>query len=108
MRELTREEVLAMEPGRELDMVVGRKLSGWWQPIDGLSHLPRYSTKIDAAWEVVDKLKIAVIPQSIGAPNDMKYLAKIEDHPHEYQSFARTAPLAICRCALLAVLEATP
>lgn len=105
---MTREEILAMSAGRKLDALVAKhvmfprhshpieEVQGWCQC---------YSTLLSAAWLVVDKTKVAIIPQSIGAPDDMKYLAKIEDYPNDYQAFAPTAPLAICRCALLAVME---
>lgn len=59
---------------------------------------------IQDAWEVVEKLKIAVIPQAGEAPKNMRYLAEIDDRPlgKHYEVFAETAPLAICLAALKA------
>jgi hypothetical protein len=69
--------------------------------------LPSYSTDITAAWEVVEKLRIAVTPQSIGAPEELSYMAEYENAPYVElkRVFAKTAPEAICKCALLAVLN---
>ncbi|MBY6267998.1 BC1872 family protein [Parageobacillus thermoglucosidasius] len=63
------------------------------------------STNIADAWQVVEKLKIAVIPQAGEPPKNMKYLAEIDRRPlgGYYQAFAKTAPLAICLVALKAV-----
>jgi hypothetical protein len=70
-----------------------------------VTEYPRYSSDIRYAWQLVDKLKIAVIPQSEGAPIDMKYLAEIDERPfgNHYEAFAETAPLAICLVALKSV-----
>ena len=58
-----------MKPGRELDALIaekvmgldppmaqpsGRRIKGFWSEWDGLPH---YSTSIEAAWEVVEKIK---------------------------------------------------
>lgn len=69
----------------------------WWQP----------STKIEAAWEVVEKLKIVVVPITTGG-----WIARAGmDIPRDGDeiwtggtgwSDADTAPLAICRAALRA------
>ena len=70
-----------------------------------VTEYPRYSSDIRNAWQLVDKLKIAVIPQSEVAPIDMKYLAEIDERPfgNRYEAFAETAPLAICLVALKSV-----
>jgi len=58
--------------------------------------LPYYSTDISAAWEVVDKYTDAVVE-------------KVGDHYcvnlFVSSACAETAPLAICRAALFAVME---
>lgn len=68
--------------------------------------LKDWSSDISAAWEVADKLKIAIIPQSPSAPDNLKYLARAEwDFKHkEIDVFAARAPEAICKAALLAIL----
>lgn len=69
-----------------------------------VTEYPRYSSDISSAWKLVDKLKIAVIPQK-GAPIDMRYLAEIDERPfgNHCEAFAETAPLAICLVALKSV-----
>jgi hypothetical protein len=63
------------------------------------------STDIRDAWQVVEKLKIAVIPQAGDPPTDMKYLAEIDRQPFgdNYEAYAGTAELAICLVALKSV-----
>jgi hypothetical protein len=126
---LTREEILAMEPGPALDEITaeiacGRKVrmlnevtNNSFKPqydkkvIDEgagrYNIIPRYSSDISAAWEVADKLKIAIIPQSSSAPGNLKYLARAEwdFRQNEIDVFAATAPEAISKVALLAVLK---
>ncbi|OMD34799.1 BC1872 family protein [Paenibacillus odorifer] len=129
---LTREEIQGMKPGREMDALIAEKVLGWTDirrvnpavihsfSADGnhanfgfspvlYKHVPfpLYSTDISAAWEVVEKLRIAVTPQSIGAPEELSYMAEYENAPYVElkRVFAKTAPEAICKCALLAVLN---
>ena len=119
MMELTKEKVLAMEAGREMDALVAERVMGWsygysdqfktvaWRyPLGERTWFPA-SNDISAAWEVADKLKIAIIPQSPSAPDELKYLARAEwDFKQlEIDVFAETAPLAICRVALLTTLS---
>ncbi|MNR93666.1 hypothetical protein D3C72_247240 [compost metagenome] len=68
---MTREEIKAMKPGRELDMLVAENVMGLsviverrpdgitWVKEDGREPyvLPSYSTDISAAWEVVKRLR---------------------------------------------------
>ncbi|MEK4108141.1 hypothetical protein NST28_29160 [Paenibacillus sp. FSL R10-2791] len=125
---LTRKEILNEPPGIQLDKWVSVHVMGyeirkeyiWDQSFhefyyrEGIKyenvHYPdewQPSKYIDAAWEVVDKLRIAVTPQSIGAPEELSYMAEYENAPYVElkRVFARTAPEAICKCALLAVLN---
>ncbi|MEK5419398.1 BC1872 family protein [Paenibacillus sp. FSL L8-0708] len=64
---LTREELLAMEPGNELDIeiavtVMGRerdKFRSGWIRLGDLSTYPKqYSKDISAAWEVEERIKV--------------------------------------------------
>ena len=111
---MTRDEILAMEPGRELDTkieieVFGLKPSkttpGW--VVEGVRARPPrpFSTDIAAAWEVVEKMS-EQWPQY--------QLAKIEDGWSVMWGFdgygwqeatGKTAPEAICKAALLAVMD---
>lgn len=102
---------------REINWFVAEKVMNWhvWENEDGelmvtkgygcYSHCPSFSTNIADAWPIVEKLKIAVIPQAGEPPKNMKYLAEIDRRPlgGYYEAFAETAPLAICLVALKAV-----
>lgn len=132
---MNKDEILEMKPGRELDAMVAEKVIGlecypshkaWMQ--SGMPHIqywsgavqypaywneaheealsvPDYSTDICAVWEVVDKLKICITPQSIGAPEEYAYMVEYENEPavKRIQIFSSTAPEAICKVALSAV-----
>ncbi|MEK4883458.1 hypothetical protein NST81_01835 [Bacillus sp. FSL W8-0223] len=108
---------------REIDRLVAEKVMGW-KVSKGRSGLEWYeanengkfefirsvtdfepSTDIRDAWQVVEKLKIAVIPQAGDPPTDMKYLAEIDRQPFgdNYEAYAGTAELAICLVALKSV-----
>ncbi|AIQ29341.1 hypothetical protein P40081_15170 [Paenibacillus sp. FSL P4-0081] len=121
---LTREEILSRSPGREMDRWIQEHvfkvdLSGFhWARVgnsmfkntDGAVtwvDIPDYSSDISAAWEVADKLKISIIPQSLSAPDNLKYLARAEwdFRQNEIDVFAATAPEAISKVALLMVLK---
>lgn len=108
-----------MEEGRDLDALVAEKVMGWkyypasagtmqpinppyWinpdrQSLDAIEDWPpSYSTDIDAAWEVVEKL---------AGTFRLEY-EKYSDWDCELglgSAHAKTAPLAICLAALKAV-----
>lgn len=70
--------------------------------------VPNYSTKIGDAWEVVEKLRLMVRPSVIAgkwiaAEFIRVYLSGKWEGVLEVT--ADTAPLAICRAALLAVMD---
>jgi hypothetical protein len=108
---------------REIDRLVAEKVMGWkpfYDDGDLISFITEFGTlffsdddesewnptiNIADAWQVVEKLKIAVIPQADESPKNMRYLAEIDDRPlgKHYEVFAETAPLAICLVALKAV-----
>lgn len=116
---------------REIDRLVAEKVMGWrlenrrvniWGQEIGFWVNPKNnmivakysgfreesfspSTNIADAWKVVEKLKIAVIPQVGDPPKDMQYLAEIDRQPfgNYYEAFAETAELAICLVALKSV-----
>jgi hypothetical protein len=121
---MTREEILAMPAGYKIDILIAEKIMGWKDKIS--DHLVRYyetpngeiflkndvshySTDISAAWQVVEKLKRE------GYPNPQLYTIDEDDLWHVAirthgdmgydDTEAETAPLAICRAALLAILE---
>nr|WP_275553192.1 hypothetical protein [Brevibacillus brevis] len=57
------------------------------------------------AWMIAENLYIGVLPQSPGAPEDMRFLAVFETHPYNrnIEIYAKTAQEAICKAALEAV-----
>lgn len=100
---------------REIDELIATKVMEYQRVYDkqfkqegwqiGEKHWTNWfspSTNIQDAWKVVDKLKIAVRPQSDDAPANMKYQAEIDKQPlgNYYEAFAETAPMAICKVAL--------
>jgi hypothetical protein len=118
---LTREEILAMEPGRELDMLVNQHLFGYsvrshlaykeGMKIDRTDFLP--STFLPNAWEVVEKMRETHIYElaDFGRNKYKKaqHFAAFHslDRPRDYerQVRAKKLPEAICKAALLAVLN---
>jgi hypothetical protein len=106
---MTREDILGMEVGPKLDGMIGEFVTGVM--VDCYTTLP-YSTDIKAAWEVVEKMRnrpgctgckacIEIHGTDFDNESDKPYLAFI--HGQEAQGL--TAPEAICKAALLVVLE---
>ena len=121
---MTRDETMALEAGRELDALIENKVMGnahdwancrWcqdpgrdsWNP-----HIPRYSKDIAAVWHVVEKIAVEPLAfhlETTNMPGGPIYWALFwGDNLNtggidEYAAEASTAPLAICRAALLAV-----
>ena len=121
---MTREEILRMPAGREMDVLVAKKImgckavmnrhgfpfcecaehqhSGYSEEDDAFPLLLCYSDEISAAWFVVERLTDS---ESL---NDCELRTSIRgwrcDFGGEYVN-AETAPLAICRAALLTTLE---
>ncbi|GAB7057397.1 hypothetical protein JCM16163A_41460 [Paenibacillus sp. YK5] len=120
---LSREEILAMPSGRELDVLVAEKvmrgtahtyvfnnktINGMMVPIENgtrISRIPHYSTDISAAWEVVEKMKrndwVFVINSISEEWTALFYLDRI----HEHEVTCNSAPEAICKAALLAIMN---
>ena len=135
---MTRDEILNMPAGRDLDALVAEKVMGWgrahydyvfWQqtaaePLlrycsstlimrDG-DEPPNYyqpfhpSRDIAAAWEVVERMNELRKPFSITQSAFMSgWIAEFlaDDDFNTIEAQADTAPLAICRAALLAMEE---
>jgi hypothetical protein len=131
---LSREEILAMEPGRLLDAEIAEKVMGWhtFSPIDTTCDhavgaggyrrnfafdpaddkqkvIPFYSRDISAAWEVVEKLKYEVTVKKYEAMSGYRYWARVNGaDPNQFDekiANCSTASEAICKAALLAVLD---
>lgn len=101
MTELTREKILAMEPGRELDALVAKKIFGVNNPDTRWSP----STEISAAWEVVEELngKCAFEIGRAGDYFDPNRKWKARFGMSGWVE-ADTALESICKAALLAVM----
>ena len=121
---MTRDEILAAPAGREIDEMVIRDVMKWkFIHSDDFAHVyddGKYgarisfspSSDISAAWEVVDKFKQEGKWMSVST-----FISSLEDKwacefmndgaKDEFLDCveADTAPLAICRAALLTVLK---
>lgn len=128
---MTHDEILNMEAGRELDTLIAEKVMGWarWKGATlGWENPPSFfrtweltsygsfqpSTDISAAWDVIEKMEY-----------NWSFVRDVGKCGSEYETIgnmlyrfiytapgmpiegivADTAPLAICRAALLAVKE---
>jgi hypothetical protein len=124
---MTKDEIMNMSAGQEMDTLVAEKVMKFHldyefadmlgaptvkelgDKYDEWGLLPLYSTEIDAAWEVVEKLKdrwgIVNIEYSHSAPIAReRWTAYFDIDFDGFMGFGDTAPLAICRAALLATL----
>ena len=120
MKKYTGDEILEMPAGTEMDALIVENVFGLipdyevaeyyhGRPfVKGLRDkyngaLPFYSTYIDSAWEVVEKINrmwnISRLPTS------EKWLASFIDKVPILEAEADIASLAICRAALLSVME---
>lgn len=114
--EMTRDEILNMPAGREMDAEIIEKVFGrilikprsealkyphtdWGSTT--VNEIPHFSTDIADAWEVVDK-----VPNPSQFFDCEKFEGKwTASFGGQYVVAADTAPLAICRAALLAVSD---
>jgi len=112
---MTKDEILAMKPGRELDTLVAEKIFGleymecigcYIDTNGNEQKIKRYSVEIAAAWEVVEKLKVKKLYPAF-AIRDQTYNISIWDKGgvELITDWVRckTAPEAICKAALVAV-----
>lgn len=64
------------------------------------TRLPHYSTDISAAWKIIERLQLAILPQhTAGYRVDSRTNTQL---PY-VEAWADTAPMAICLAALKAV-----
>ncbi|AIQ19562.1 hypothetical protein H70357_24765 [Paenibacillus sp. FSL H7-0357] len=119
---MTREEIMAMEPGKKLDHIVIETVLKWhkveltpkgngWFWSDGNTHVGwavfSPSVDISAAWEVVEHINKR---ESHGLalefyPNEQEWGADFDELGLSSQAVSKTAPEAICKAALFAVLN---
>jgi len=133
---MTREEILAMKPGRELDALVGEYVFGFkrvktppdyygknggtdvlvprnlpefynYPPIGEIQlwYMCRHwSTDISAAWEVVEKMREKGSHFFVRDTGNNEVLVQFS-YLYGRGYIAKTAPEAICKSSLLAVME---
>lgn len=105
---MTRKEIQGLK-GRELDVVVAREIFGWHY---GNYHtdLAKYSSDLPAAWEVVEKMMGRYIYINIDTYHQKYIVEAVRQTSHigDYKILSEveseSAPEAICKAALLAVL----
>jgi hypothetical protein len=127
---MTRDEILAMESSRELDALVAEKVMGvevvkGWIDWGRKGPIKRYSTDISVAWEIVERkefmpLKLYKCWDKSGTDRGLGWCVNwcIDGEclcntpasgnmecPEGNEVWAKTAPEAICKAALLAMEE---
>jgi hypothetical protein len=118
--EMTNEEIYNMPAGTEIEELILQHIFGFellpppampkfQRPtnhgVETIDYPRPYSTDIWSAWSITDKLPMLEL---------FRYLDDDEETPagwvarfdNEYEATAEYAPLAICRAALLAVMDA--
>jgi hypothetical protein len=110
---MTPEDIDNMQAGRELDALVAQNLMNWRVTQacgvyavcfgDSIAQLPYFSTDIKDAWLVVDKLRELGLPVHIQVTQHQYGVVGYRDILNDDWMWADTAPLAICRAALMAL-----
>lgn len=124
---MTKDEILAMEPGRELDCWVAEKVMGWinvnketgtgdkpnYHGFYGVK-IPNFSTDIAAAWEIVEHMRSHQRYLTMyNLPKNNKYLVEFIpqltwENPavdHSLGCCSLNPAEAIVKAALLAVMN---
>ena len=120
---MTKTEILAMKPGRELDALIAEQVFDWGKDKiyhelkmvrQDLSYLPCYSALVQSAWPIAVKFKISVINSEDGW-----YAVVTDDIIHsinlvkpdisqkvcgKHWALADNVPEAICKAALCVVM----
>ena len=125
---MTRDEILAMKPGREMDALAARKAMGWthiitkdqyggvyvgWPPdrsAESGEYIPHYSTDDAAAMKIVPAMAKRGWDFAVyyWAESERYTAYFLRDSRHEgayAQAEAGALPEAICKAALLALLK---
>lgn len=105
---MTRDEILAMPAGREMDALIWTRV---WNGGTAIGKLPLYSTDIEAAWNIVEKLGLNISQKNLNefpaGYEKSKYMAdpELRGKGEFWLAWGETAPLAICRAALIVAME---
>ena len=108
---MNKEEILNLKPGRDMDALIAEYVFKWGKDKiyhelkmvrHDLSYLPYYSINIRSAWTVIEKLVeqgefINIMPTADGYNIQYDYEREIIN--------AKTASEAICKVALLIILD---
>jgi hypothetical protein len=119
---MTRDEILKMKYGPELDALVAEKVFKYWNVemyegklVHGENNMngwpvvtPHYSTEISAAWKVVENNFMTGTQELRIGARGKAFQFTCYHNGNKGEAVAETAPLAICRAALLAVSEEKP
>ena len=98
---VTRDEILNMPAGQETDDLISLYVLGEDITPRGYA-IPPYSTNIAAAWEVVGKYYSMTLEKFSDGEEWRCYLVtEREGKNHDVIGGGETAPLAICRAALI-------
>lgn len=107
MREYTREEILSMEVGRELNELIAEKVMNIPVSVKKRKfeyvHVPHYSTDISAAWEVEEKMGNDELFWKYDNNVKKQLLARL-GKVTEFDMMHAPADVR-CKAALLAVME---
>ncbi len=103
-------DYLNMPAGEEIDILVARNVlghtvqqdsSGQW--FEGFTSLARYSDSLQSAWNAAERVISTKNAFYTVSRKGTQWMAEFEINKVRQFAFADTAPLAICRAALLAV-----
>lgn len=96
-----------MKAGRELDATIALKIMG----IKAIEpdQVPRYSTDIFVAYNIIKKLQqlgwLCNVGSRIGSDGELFYRARFFQHGRECERFSNTIPMAICSSALAVIQD---
>jgi len=97
---MTRDEIMKMQPGWELNALVAREIFGVQNP----DPLWRPSEDISAALEVAERFRDIRITRYVD-PETKMWKCEIYKNGVVYFALEKTMAAAICKAALLAVME---
>lgn len=118
---ITREQIKQMKAGKEINALVAEYIMGWIVMEDkdvgipdqsGLSAyqaIPLYSSDWNMAGKVIEEMGknhfISITNASMRDISLDHWFCRMDKGKHIYESMAAIVPLAICKTALLAVME---
>ncbi len=92
-----------MKPSRELDILVATKVMGMPEDPDLWVWAPRYSLSLEAAWEVVEKLRGVWDIRSMSTTWVVRLSIQVGTSDKRVGAEAETVQHAICLAALKAM-----